>query len=736
MPKNVTKKRVVKHNSTKKNQKPPELTKDVLILCAKEQASNKSWEAEYQQSFAYKNLDQANRRIEKELIKMFKIPYSPSAITAKSNYYEYINHRWIAEQSSYLKKVDKFYVQIDSFRLAQEKVYIELIDIVKEYVKTNKSKQATSINNVYKSFLNLDESSAKGHVKEIVDMVDSHVSGKNLIKFLAHINKHEIVAWGCPITWALQSDDKNAKTYTNYLSPYTMSLYDYSLYLDVSPGDTNRAYKKNIKTQYFKYVNDLFKACLGNSNGAGDTAAQDVWDVECELLKSYECDDIKDDDDDGYNLVKASESVAKYGFDWNEFATEIGYKKVPETFVVTSTNFLSCMMKILEKNWASPKWRTYWLYIYFRQLTRFHKSWRTIWFEFNEKLLKGQPVIFPKELYPVFGLAACFNTFLTNQYIDNNHKPTYIQYIKNMAVDMKTVFERKIRRNNWLSPSTKKSALLKLKHLELVVGSPKLMHEDPVLNYKEDDPWGNLLLLSYWRTEQSISLYGKHVIDIPAIDWNTLKLVGYQSYVVNAFYTPTLNSIYIPLAYMQKPFIDLDERGIEYNLAHVGFTLGHEMSHALDNSGSKYDYNGNLKNWWTPADRKIFDSKVKDVIKQYEQFAGYDGIKMDASLSTGENLADISGLAICEEYLRDFQDKNDDTLLIRKLSFEAFFCYYAIQARQKVYNKAFNAQLKTNPHPMDVYRTNCPLARLELFKSIYNVKKGDKMYWNNNDTIW
>ena len=70
------------------------------------------------------------------------------------------------------------------------------------------------------------------------------------------------------------------------------------------------------------------------------------------------------------------------------------------------------------------------------------------------------------------------------------------------------------------------------------------------------------------------------------------------------------------------------------------------------------------------------------------------------------------------------------------LSFHAFFTYVAIQARQKIFDSAVKAQLKTNPHPLDKYRTNCPLARLELFRSLYNIKKGDKMYWENIDTIW
>ena len=181
--------------------------------------------------------------------------------------------------------------------------------------------------------------------------------------------------------------------------------------------------------------------------------------------------------------------------------------------------------------------------------------------------------------------------------------------------------------------------------------------------------------------------------------------------------------------------MDGDERGIEYNLAYIGYTIGHELSHSLDDVGSMYDYKGNLFNWWTPHDHKIFQSKVNDVIRQYETFAARDGIKMDGSLSVGENLADISGLAIIQEYLRDYQITDDYIVPIKKLSFEMLFMYIAHQWRSFVSKEAIPTELKINPHPLDKYRANCPLARLELFKSIYNIKKGDGMYWHS-DTIW
>ena len=123
-------------------------------------------------------------------------------------------------------------------------------------------------------------------------------------------------------------------------------------------------------------------------------------------------------------------------------------------------------------------------------------------------------------------------------------------------------------------------------------------------------------------------------------------------------------------------------------------------------------------------------------MRQYEVFAGYDGIKLDAWQTIGESLSDLTGFSICQEYLRDFQLKNQDILPMKSLSFTAFFIYFAIQSRQKISKKSILAQLKTNPHPLDKYRCNIPLSRSRIFRAIYNIKKGDKMWWNSLNNVW
>ena len=180
----------------------------------------------------------------------------------------------------------------------------------------------------------------------------------------------------------------------------------------------------------------------------------------------------------------------------------------------------------------------------------------------------------------------------------------------------------------------------------------------------------------------------------------------------------------------------MEERGIEYNLAHIGTTIAHELSHCLDDMGAKYDYNGKLYNWWTDSDKKHFKSIQTEVTSQYEEFAKRDGIKYDASIGIGENMADISALAICDEYLRDFQEKQHTIPAIKSLSYEAFYTYYAFQMKSKLDKKALSAQLKTNPHALDKYRVNIPLSGSQIYRALFNIKKGDGMWWKNTNTIW
>ena len=728
---NKSKKRNVKKNNTNQNKTKKRIYNDKTSTNFGTLFSEKIHEK-------VQDIESKNRlNYIKELKNTLRTSHMINIKDIKDDFYNYINVDWLSRTEKELEKEKKFYVQVDDFRIVQEKVYYELVGYIKKYIKENPNKlKAKEIFNVYNSFYNANKRKGLENAQYLKSEIENIIKNHSIVTLLAYINKDETVSWQCPIVWSVIPDEKNVKKYISHLGLPQLGIYDYMIYIDDPSDDDERIkYKKKTKKKYLEFIKQTFKIMLPNEHN--EYNPEDVWNVEVEMLNAMGCRKFKNDNEDFYNIVTKDELENKYGFDWTYFSRELGYKNVPGKIVLSSLNSVSCIMKLLTEKWKNPEWKTYWLFIFYKMFIRFQWDWSETYFNFYEKYLQGKPVRFPRDIYPIFITSFCFNTFLTNQYVENNYNEQVNTYVTNMVNDYKKIFISRIKYNNWLSSSTKIAALKKLKNIKTNIGYPKNLRKDPLLNYKHDNPWENIRKLAYWRHKELLNLEGCDVgVDIPTIDWSEFKFIGSQAYVVNAYYTPTSNSIYLPLAYLQKPFIDLDERGIEYNLAYIGQTIGHELSHCLDDMGSKFDYEGNLKNWWTDRDRKRFNAKIKDVIKQYEEFSLRDGIKYDASIGVGENLADISGLSLSEEYLLIFQESNNNIDIIKKISLDAFYVYCAIQSRQKVYSNAIDAQLKTNPHPLEKYRCNCPLSRLELFREIYNIKKGDGMWWHNTDTIW
>ena len=742
---NKTTKKINKIKNKTKNKTKKKYKKNNKLICKQNTYEiYTSFEDKIEEVFKQNKMDvlSASYNLEKEVIKNIKKAVNPSNISPNNDYYSYINERWINDIT--LTSNQKYIVQIDNFRLIQDKVYRELIAILDNYTndpKTNHTKLGKCIKNAYSSFktFNTNKQTTQ-YANKVVEYVDKMIVSKdNLWKMLANSNINEITSISAPFAMSVNPDDKNPTIYKCYLNPPQVTLLDVDIYFNYDEDtEENKKYKHKHKNKYFKYLNNLFEIALGKNHGFN---VKNVFDCEVELLNATICNIIKEDigdEDNIYNLISKKEALTYFGFNWEEFCKEFGFKNVPETFVTSNVNYLLCCTKLLKEKWNTPIWRTYWVYIYIKDLCRWNKLGWHNFFEFQGTFLRGQTNLVDPFILPVFFMGFTFNNFLTTQYTIANKNQQSIDYVNMIATDLKVVFMRIIKRNKWMEPKTKQLALDKLNKLKFLIGSPTELMEDPLLDYKADDIWGNLVKMTLWRHDQSIKLVGKKVIDIPVIDWTQIppKFVSKQTYVVNAMYTPTENAVYIPLGYIQKPFIDFNERGIEYNLAHIGFTIAHELSHSLDDFGSKYNAEGKLNNWWTKKDKKTFRKIQENIVNQYETYASYDGIKFDAWPSIGEDLADISGFNICQEYLRDFQLKNNDILPIQSLSFESFYIYFALQSRQKISKKSILAQLKANPHPLDKYRCNVPLSRSNIFRAIYNVKKGNNMWWNFSTNVW
>jgi predicted metalloendopeptidase len=796
----------------------------------------------------------------------------------RNNFYLWANHKWLKEVPKTLPRELRYIRPLDNFKLIQDEMYKNVLAMYHDYVKGGGHGHghagiARQMKNIYTSFVNLNPEPIHGHIAGFCEMYTNMVQENNLHKFLGVMNQNEMTKWALPVVWAAFPDEYTPKSITPHISSPSLSLYDYRFYVDdkilekqmrgvrlnVSNTDVIRQneveqtgggrsasaydldldddggggpetktieyikYKQRITRAFMKFIGDVFTKCLGHDyEKTHSIKAQDVYDIECELMrmmntidtrfdmkyanmyntakhpdipphrvkssssrdsrhKHCDCGDNNASDATDINdrlksphyqhnirgatRILTADAVELTDIDWREMAEHIGYApdNIPRYFIATQVGYLKSVMCLLKKEWASDKWKSYWYFIYMRQLICFHDKWREIYLDFNDTLIRGKETHFPREYFPIIGLGYAFPKTMTEEFTRRYKNEEMISKVREIGTTMLECYKARIQKNTWLSAYTKKGALKKLNTIELRIGDANLSAPDPTnLEYDPKDAWGNLIKRSVQRTVYiakhstgSASGSAKASLsteDLDLMNWSTMKFAGYQSYIVNAYYTAQSNSIYIPTAYMHSLNVQFG-RGYEYDLASVGFTFGHEISHALHIQSRIYDYKGVIKNWLTRPDVAIYERKIASIRRQYEDISKKYGFVIDGNLSLSENLADINGLAVCEDALHRFHDTASSyatastpassvasvlvsTDHMRAMSFQHFYTYYAIQNRQYANRREILVQVLTNPHLDLKIRTNVPLMRSKTFREVFGIHKGDKMYSDDFDVVF
>lgn len=488
----------------------------------------KPFEEKFSKTIPSKQLKVSNKKKKREIVKELLSKFAPNSIKPNNDFYDYINYQWLKNVS--LEKQQEYIVQIDDFRLAQDKVFHQLDEIILQYIKTHNDKLSKNLKNYYTSVINMNPKSyTRQLAKESVQLVEDFLAGKSPWELLAYINKDEMLSTNAPFAWSINPYYKNNKQYRCNIDSHQFTLLDISVYYD---DGTNVEYKKKYRDNFKNYNKKLFNTLLGPNN----LNPQDIFDVEVEMFTALSCIKVTKKEEKTYSTVYADEALTKYGFDWKVFSKALGFKTPPTFFVASSLNYLKCCSELLNKNWNNDKWKTYWIWIFLRRLARITRDWEEIYYDFFGNFERGQERINKTDAVSAsLYMSIPFNKFLTDQYVAKYENPQTIEYVKTLCNDLKIVFKRILMRNDWLSPSTKKYAIKKLEHFQFIYGNPENIRDDPDLNYTTT-LYDNMQKIIQWRHNKFIELEGKAPIDIPMMDWTQypVKLAGSQAYIVNA----------------------------------------------------------------------------------------------------------------------------------------------------------------------------------------------------------
>ena len=279
-----------------------------------------------------------------------------------------------------------------------------------------------------------------------------------------------------------------------------------------------------------------------------------------------------------------------------------------------------------------------------------------------------------------------------------------------------------------MGPQTKKEAQAKLAKITPKIGYPAKWRDYSSLVIAPDDLVGNVMRARQFENNRVVAKLGK---PIDRDEWFMTPQT------VNAYYNPLMNEIVFPAAYLEPPYFNpaADDAA---NYGGAGATIGHEISHGFDDSGSQFDGDGNLRDWWTPEDHKRFDEKTKALVAQFDAYSPVPGYTVNGKLTLGENIADLSGLAIAYKAYRMSLGGKEAPVIDGMSGDERFFLSFAQGSRDKTRDEQMIVYLKSDPHSPDHFRTIGPLSNLDAFYKTYKVKEGDKMFRLPKDrvSIW
>jgi len=270
----------------------------------------------------------------------------------------------------------------------------------------------------------------------------------------------------------------------------------------------------------------------------------------------------------------------------------------------------------------------------------------------------------------------------------------------------------------WMTPATKERAREKLRKIRVKIGHARTWRNYDALDVRSDDLVGNLLRSSLLEHRRMIDKLGRPV---DRDEWHMTPQT------VNAYYDPAMNEIVFPAAILQPPFFDAAADDAA-NYGSIGSVIGHEISHAFDDQGSKYDGDGNLNNWWTDEDRAAFQQLAQRLVEQFNAFQPLEGRSVNGELTLGENIADLSGMAVAyKAYLLALGDR-PAPVVDGWTGPQRFFLGWSQSWRRKYRDGELLARLLTDPHAPAAYRSDGPLVNFPPFYAAFDVRPGDRMF--------
>ncbi len=634
-----------------------------------------------------------------------------TSIRPQDDFFSYANGTWVenteipADQSGW-----------GSFNILRDTGLAQLRTIIEDASKdAAPGEAATKIGSFYKAWVDVERANALG-AKPLDDLfarIEALEDFDDVVAFFGATNELGLDA---PFQLFISQDVKQPDRYVVITWQSGLGLPDRDYYFD----ETERG--REIRAGYVRYVEKLL-ALSGYEDSQG--AAERIMALETRLAEHHWDKVVNRDANKRYNKTTDAELQRMLSnFDLDAYFEGVGTGR-QEYVIVSQPSYMQAMNDIAPAVDLST-WKEY---LRLQALTSYadylSEDFVDADFDFYGKTLQGRLEQQPRWKRAVDSINGNIGELMGKLYVERHFPPEAKARMEDMVANLILAYEESIRNLEWMSEETKAKALEKLSQFTPKIGYPEEWKDYSALEVAPDDLVGNIQRARVLNHYREVDKLGKPV---DRSEWFMTPQT------VNAYYNPPMNEIVFPAAILQPPFFILEAEDAR-NYGAIGLVIGHEIGHGFDDQGSKYDGKGNLRNWWTEADRAAFEKRTKALVEQYNGFEPLPGLFVNGELTLGENIGDLGGAAIALRAYELSLDGKESPVIDGMTGRERFFLGFAQVWRSKYRAEATELRVKSDPHSPPVYRVNGVVPNVDAFYDTFNVAEGDGHWLPPEDRV-
>lgn len=510
-----------------------------------------------------------------------------------------------------------------------------------------------------------------------------------------------------------EADKKDAEWNLMQIDQGGISMGERNYYL----GDDEPT--RHIREAYRLYVRHLF-GMTGKSATEAEKSMEAVMNIETRIARASYSATEQRDVEKNYHKMSYRQLLTDFpGIDWSTLfllngipAVEYVTVNQPEPIHEVEKILAECTVEELKA------------YLYYKTVDDAASSlsdrFRAEAFNFYNHTMSGAEQDRPRWKRAISSVEGALGMAVGKMYVEKYFPESSKKRMEELVKNLQQALRQRIAQQTWMTEETKRQAYEKLDAFYVKIGYPDVWMDYGGLDIDET--------LSYYENMVRATQFMSHYYIDKRVNKRTDRTEWLMKpQTINAYYNPTTNEICFPAGILQPPFFNA-EADDACNYGAIGVVIGHEMTHGFDDQGSQFDKDGNLKDWWTDADKENFKKRTEVMRRFFDHVEVLPGLNANGQLTLGENIADHGGLNIAFQALQNAMKSHP---LPSKDGFtpeQRFFLSYGLIWANNIREEKLRQQVKTDPHSPAQWRVNGALPHIEAWYKAFNISKKDPLY--------